>query len=121
MPSWPADLLDELTAELDERPWGFMQALNAPDANLTVKYLFVADGHRTSLQVHEHKDEVMFIFSGSGFAEVGGVRREGSGALIRIHPGAVHRVTGPLSYLEVSSYDDGTDTIRLEDDYGRTR
>jgi mannose-1-phosphate guanylyltransferase/mannose-6-phosphate isomerase len=102
-----------------ERPWGFMRALNAPKANLTVKYLCVHNGERTSLQYHKHKDELLFIINGSGFVDVGGERYEGAGLPVRIKPGVVHRVTGPLVYLEVSSCDDGTDTIRLSDDYGR--
>jgi hypothetical protein len=40
--------------------------------------------------------------------------------MVRISPGVVHRVTGPLVYLEVSTYDDDTDTERLADDYGRS-
>jgi len=37
---------------------------------------------------------------------------------IRIFPGERHRVTGPLQYLEISTYAPD-DVVRLEDDYGR--
>ncbi len=120
---WPvAELLDELTAHphFDLRPWGFMRCLDAPGRDLTVKYLVVRGGRRTSLQKHDHKDELLILLTGDGWAEAGGTRYDGiNGSLVRIPPGTVHRVTGPLTYLEISTYDDGTDTIRLEDDYGR--
>lgn len=123
MPSSTGKILDELMSDpctdYDQRPWGYMRVLDAPDHDLTVKYLRVLNGERTSLQRHERKDELLFIISGDGFVEVDGVRRT-AGSIIRIPPGTVHRVTGPLEYIEVSTYDDGTDTIRLEDDYDRT-
>ena len=122
MPFNVADLLEELMrhSKTDYRPWGFMHELGSRQHNLTVKFLVVDEGQRTSLQYHETKDVLLFILSGDGEVEVHGTRYSGSGTRIRIIPGGEHRVTGPLTYLEISSYDDGTDTIRLEDDYGRT-
>jgi quercetin dioxygenase-like cupin family protein len=96
-----------------------MQVMSAPEHNLTVKYLTVQSGGRTSLQRHDRKDELLLILDGSGWVEAGGAYWRGAGELVRIRPGVVHRVTGPLTYLEVSSYDDDTDTVRLGDDYGR--
>lgn len=121
MPSSPAELLDDLKVHqhTDVRPWGFMRTLDAPGHDLTVKYLYVRSDRRTSLQRHDRKDELLLILGGEGWAEAGGIQYRGSGTVVRIPPGTVHRVTGPLTYLEVSSYDDGTDTVRLEDDYGR--
>ena len=116
-------LLDELASniERDMRPWGWMQTLHAPGCDITVKYLHVRVGQRTSLQQHANKDELLFILYGSGEVEVGSlVYTAEPERVIRIKPGMIHRVTGPLTYLEVSTYDDGTDTIRFEDDYGRT-
>lgn len=118
----PDGLLDELSAHYraDRRPWGTMLWLDAPGRDLTVKYLAVAEGQRTSLQRHDRKDELILVAGGTGFIEAGQeIHRDCAGTLIRIRPGTVHRVTGPLAYLEVSAYDDGTDTIRLADDYGR--
>jgi hypothetical protein len=51
--------------------------------------------------------------------EAGGISHQGLGCGVRVPPGTAHRVTGPLAYLEVSSYDDNTDTVRFTDDYGR--
>ena len=113
--------LDELAGSYREvwRPWGVMRWLDAPGHDLTVKHLHVEDGHRTSLQRHDRKDELIVITGGGGFIDVAGTRWHGEGCAVRILPGWDHRVTGPLDYLEISSYDDGADTIRLADDYGR--
>lgn len=117
-----AELLDEMTAHArtDVRPWGFMRVLDAPGHDLTVKFLTVFSGSRTSLQRHDRKDEVLVILDGTGSVESGDVTYRGGGSVVRILPGTVHQVTGPLTYLEVSSYDDDTDTVRLADDYGRS-
>lgn len=104
----------------DERPWGYMRAVHVPGRDLTVKYLYVREGHRTSLQYHERKDEWLLVIDGTGCVETDtGDECAGAGHFIHIPPGRVHRVTGPLSYMEISTYDAGDDTIRLEDDYGR--
>lgn len=113
MPSFTAE------PEWDERPWGYMRVLNDADHDMTVKYLYVRPLHRTSLQYHERKDEYLLIVDGDGRVEVDDRTYEGPGHYVHIPPGTKHRVTGPLAYLEISSYDDGTDTVRLEDDYGR--
>jgi len=122
MPSPTGDLLDELAAncKTDMRPWGRMFWLNAKDHNLTVKYLEVKRGHRTSLQYHERKDELLIILEGAGYVLVGEETWRGAGLVLRIAPCEQHQVTGPLSYLEISTHDDDTDTIRISDDYGRT-
>jgi mannose-6-phosphate isomerase-like protein (cupin superfamily) len=119
MPSPTADLLDALAAHdrTEERPWGLMRWLDAPEGDLTVKYLTVKQGKRTSLQRHDRKDELLIIIGGAGYVEADGELR-GSGC-VRIKPGVLHRVTGPLTYIEVSTYDDDADTVRLADDYAR--
>jgi mannose-1-phosphate guanylyltransferase/mannose-6-phosphate isomerase len=122
MPSPTADLLAQLLASgrTDHRPWGFMRCFDDPHHDLTIKYLTVQEGHRTSMQRHDRKDELLIILSGGGNVEAGEVTLGGDGAMVRIRPGVAHQVVGPLVYLEVSTYDDDTDTTRLEDDYGRT-
>jgi mannose-6-phosphate isomerase-like protein (cupin superfamily) len=115
-----ADLLSALTRGFtsEPRPWGRMWGVGSPGHDLHVKYLTVNDGARTSLQRHERKDELLIILGGTGYAQIG-ANRYGSGCVVRIRPGVTHRVTGPLTFMEVSTYDDGNDTIRLEDDYSR--
>lgn len=123
MQSSTAELLNTLVRNgfaRDSRPWGIMMSVCSLDDDLTVKYITVADGKRTSLQYHRYKDELLIMLVGMGFVEVDGVIRSvRDGHFIRIAPGVLHRVTGPLSYLEVSTYDNDTDTIRVEDDFGR--
>lgn len=109
----------------DVRPWGYMDELSSPEHNLTIKRLIVEPGQRTSLQVHRIKDEVMLILGGTGKVETweGNLMQEFTcfaGQVIHVKPGMQHRVTGPLHYVEISTYDDGEDTIRLEDDFGRS-
>lgn len=121
-PSSVGDLLTELMVREheDHRPWGYMRVLDSIDHNLTIKFLKVQNGARTSLQHHAHKDELLYILDDlGGWVEAYDRRYDKAGTLIRIRPGVVHRVTGPLEYLEISSYDAGDDTIRLEDDYER--
>lgn len=119
MPFSTADLLDELEHRAEDRPWGAMHCLDAPAHDLTVKYLTVRQGQRTSLQRHDRKDELLIILGGTGYIEVGTSQHGGEGCVVRIRPGLVHRAVGALTFLEVSTYDDNTDTVRLTDDYGR--
>jgi mannose-6-phosphate isomerase-like protein (cupin superfamily) len=123
MPSHTGELLDALMAgqQVDHRPWGFMHCLGASSHDLTIKYLAVRMGERTSEQYHKLKDELLVIIGGTGHVYAADQGRvSGAGAMVRIRPGVVHRVTGWLTYLEVSTYDDGTDTVRVSDDYDRT-
>jgi mannose-6-phosphate isomerase-like protein (cupin superfamily) len=105
-------------------PWGIMKELSAPSLDFTVKHIQVFSGHRTSLQVHEKKHEVIIILSGSydtGFVETGALTGElqrCNSNIISISPGMLHRVTGSLEYLEISTYSPD-DTVRIQDDYGR--
>jgi mannose-6-phosphate isomerase-like protein (cupin superfamily) len=110
----------------DCRPWGVMLGLNAPDNNITIKYITIDPGKRTSEQYHKSKLELLIIlddFQASGYVETGedgrSIERHVDGPLVYIGPGVRHRVTGPIEYLEVSTYDDDTDTVRVNDDYGR--
>lgn len=119
------ELINELSRQdvtEDRRPWGQMKVIGSPSLNFTLKHLKVELGKRTSLQVHDHKDEVLIILSGSGLvqtAALGSELVEREEKVIHVPPGTIHRVVGPLEYLEVSTYDDDTDTTRLEDDFGR--
>lgn len=133
MPSSAVELLDDLerSAKAELPPWGLMRSLGSRAFNVSVKYLVVEDGHRTSQQRHNRKDELLFILGGGGHVTLWGeeaptrhktaprTNHKGAGTVVRIPPYTVHQVTGPLTYLEVSTYDDGTDTVRLNDDYGR--
>jgi hypothetical protein len=116
-------LFDELAAvsvtEV-EKPWGgeFILQIN----QLVIKLIEVHDGHRTSKQLHEHKDEILYVLRGTG-------RLEGSADELkhypsrpspgyRVLPRAVHQAVGPLLMLELST-NDLDDVVRLHDPYKR--
>lgn len=146
-PSSTAELLDALesaSAEHHNRPWGRMLTLGASKVDLTVKHISIPRGARTSLQYHERKDELLIVLNdfAEGFVSVWSEDRRvvatmglglhaidgadlddllacSGGHVIRVKPGMLHRVTGPMEYLEVSTFDGDDDTIRIADDYGR--
>lgn len=98
-----------------------MECFDSPEHDLTIKHITVHAGRRTSLQYHEHKDELLIVLSGFGHVTLDSkIQSVHDGRCMRVAPGVRHRVTGPLEYLEISTYDDDTDTIRLEDDHGRS-
>lgn len=89
-----------------EKNWGFELEAPTTRKNIQLKYLEVADGHRTSLQYHEHKDECILFIHG------------GPEAPFYVPPMQIHRVTGPKTYVEASTHFPD-DVQRVEDDYGR--
>ncbi|MFE9382193.1 cupin domain-containing protein [Streptomyces sp. NPDC007025] len=110
--------------------WGQERWLHEeePDGPYGFKFIRIKAGHRTSLQYHEHKRESYFILEGEAVMHYRATR-DGenlrlpmpAGTLAHVDPGAVHRVEGvtDIVLVEVSTYDDGSDNVRLEDDYGR--
>ena len=87
-----------------KKPWGYELFLGEWDG-WRMKILHVNDGHRTSEQYHEEKDEYWFY-------EDGTVRH--------VVPRQVHRLTGPIEVLELARGSDD-DIVRLSDDYGRDK
>lgn len=110
--------------------WGQERWLHEEEENgpYGFKFIRIKAGLRTSLQYHEHKRESYFILEGEAVMHY---RREKdsetlqlpmpAGTLAHVDPGAVHRVeaVSDIVLVEVSTYDDGSDNVRLEDDYGR--
>jgi len=87
-----------------DKPWGLEQILYEDDT-WRIKRIVVQSDHRTSLQYHEKKFEVWFFEDGS---------------MKVIPPMSVHRLTGPITVIELAHGDD-MDIMRLEDDYGREK
>lgn len=114
-----------------EKPWGREQELSVPGLDFTVKHLVVNPYGRTSLQVHERKDEIIIIVGCGlplvmelGFIETAAMGGElqrcaADRSVVHIPPGVIHRVTGPLEYLEISTHHPA-DVTRFADDYGRS-
>jgi hypothetical protein len=142
------DILERNDVKRDARPWGIMTCLGSTHHDLTIKHISIEANARTSLQYHKLKDELLIIIEdyGSGYVALSDVDTSvlydpnsdalgtdfkdtpvlrclncvNSSRLIRIKPGVRHRVVGPMEYIEISTYDDDTDTIRIADDFGRT-
>ena len=106
-----------------ERPWGnFRQfTLNSPS---TVKILSVKPNEILSLQSHKKREEFWHVITGSGFVEIGEVKKNTvAGDEHEILVGKKHRLgAGPdgIQVLEIATGDfDESDIIHYEDKYGR--
>jgi mannose-6-phosphate isomerase len=108
-----------------EKPWGH-ELIYAVTDRYCGKLLFVREGEMLSLQLHERKDETIFLQSGRAVVEIAGsgepLRNEEvePGRAFRIEPGTIHRLRAleDSLFLEVST-PDLDDVVRLEDRYGR--
>jgi mannose-6-phosphate isomerase len=110
-----------------EKPWGH-ELIWALTDRYCGKLLVVNEGHALSLQLHERKDETLYLQSGLAELEIGG----GADALetVLLTPGAafhlpamtVHRMRAleDSVFLEVST-PELDDVVRLDDRYGRAR
>jgi len=88
--------------EFVKKPWGVEVHL-FKWKGWRIKLLVVDEGHRTSLQYHEKKEEFWFYMDGKWK---------------HLPPKKIHRLAGSVTVLEISRGED-TDIIRLEDDYNR--
>jgi mannose-6-phosphate isomerase len=115
-------------AKVVMKPWGRERWLHEATAPYGFKVIRILGGHRTSLQYHQHKRESYFLFEGEAVMHYR-VTQDGptlqmpmpAGTLVHVDPGSVHRVEAitDIVLVEVSTPDDGTDNIRLGDDYRR--
>ncbi len=109
-----------------EKPWGH-EEIWAETERYAGKILFVRGGQRLSLQLHERKDETIYVLRGRLRLTLEDDRGElgridlGPGESRRIAPGRRHRFEAveDCELIEVSS-PELEDVVRLEDDYGRT-
>ncbi len=106
-----------------ERPWGNFRQFTKNELS-TVKILTVNPNEILSLQSHKKRGEFWHIISGSGFVEIGGVKKEVvSGDEYEIGIGEKHRLSaGPdgIQVLEIATGDfDEEDITHYEDKYGR--
>jgi mannose-6-phosphate isomerase len=108
-----------------EKPWGF-EIWWAHTDQYAGKLLHVEQGHRLSLQYHQHKDESSYLLAGCVRLSKGaGIEQLATtlmnpGDCWRTRPGEVHTVEAlePSKILEAST-PQLEDVIRLMDDYGR--
>lgn len=107
-----------------EKPWGY-ELHWARTERYAGKILHVTAGQALSLQLHNVKDETIYVWSGRlrfESQEDGElvVRVLEPGASVHIPPGTIHRMTAieDCDILEVST-PELDDVVRLEDRYGR--
>lgn len=108
-----------------EKPWGY-EIWYALTVNYAGKILHVDQGHRLSLQFHEHKDESCYLLTGRVLLIKGPTADDLSqrtidpGQTWRNRPGEVHTIEAleDSDVLEVST-PHLDDVVRLQDDYGR--
>lgn len=114
----------------DTRPWGQEVWLTQEGTSPSmVKVITVQPGEQLSLQYHDRRDESWFVVSGTGAAEVNGVRSPLTpGMTVFVGRTTTHRIfgpaatsTAPLVFVECAYGDfDESDIVRLEDKYGRS-
>ncbi len=115
------------SAEIIEKPWG-RELIFADTEHYLGKVIKINDGSRLSLQYHPRKDETVYVTQGKVATELG--RRGQStrsitlrtGDCLRLRPETVHRfaaVDGDAQMIEVST-PHPDDTVRLDDDFGRS-
>jgi len=110
------------------KPWG-KEVIWAETKDYVGKLLYINEGHKLSLQYHEHKEETILVVSGTLELTVSGHGRLGvstmklsEGDTFHITPHTIHRFSATCGtnvvLTEVSTnYLD--DVVRLEDDYDR--
>lgn len=98
------------------------------ESPFSFKFIELKAGFRTSLQYHREKDEAYFLLTGEAILHysetIGGPVHQvpfPQGLLAFVEPGTVHRVEAVTDVIivEASTPDDGTDNVRIEDDWNR--
>jgi mannose-6-phosphate isomerase-like protein (cupin superfamily) len=120
----PATALDA-GARRVEKPWGH-ELIWAQTDRYAGKVIVIRTGHRLSLQMHERKDESVYVLAGRlrlHLEDDAGEMREhdlGPGDHAHIAVGRRHRFESldTVELIEVST-PELDDVIRLQDDYGR--
>ena len=114
--------------KLVRKRWGQERWLHEEDTPFGFKVIRIKAGHRTSLQYHAQKRETYHILEGKAVlvlrADKDGpdIRMDfPAGMIAHVEAGAIHRVeaVSDIVLVEASTFDNGTDNIRIEDDYGR--
>ena len=119
--------MTEDTERRVEKPWGH-ERIWAHTDRYVGKVLFIAAGHRLSLQRHLVKDESILVLHGRlrlHLEDADGIVRVADldpGAHRHVATGRIHRyeaVDGDVELIEVST-PELDDVVRLEDDFGRS-
>jgi mannose-6-phosphate isomerase len=109
-----------------KKPWGQEEVIEI-NGRYMLKKLTMWKGHRCSLQFHNHKQETIYVLTGSLKIYTGPSAHELSARLYQAHetitlpPGVIHRMEAVEDsvYLEAST-PEMDDVVRLSDDYNRS-
>jgi mannose-6-phosphate isomerase len=105
-----------------DKPWGY-ELVWAHSEHYCGKLLFIREGEQLSLQVHNRKDETIYVYQGRIEIELGRDSEPQiveAGVAFRIPPGTVHRWRALEDALVLeASTPELDDVVRLEDRYGR--
>ena len=120
----PPTALDAGARRVD-KPWGH-ELIWAQTDRYAGKVIVIETGHRLSLQMHERKDESVYVLAGRlrlHLEDDAGVMREhdlGPGDHAHVAVGRRHRFESleTVELIEVST-PELDDVVRLQDDYGR--
>ena len=119
--------MTEDTEQRVEKPWGH-ELIWAHTDRYVGKVLFIAAGHRLSLQRHVVKDESILVLRGRLRLHLEGpdgivrVTDVGAGMHRHVATGRIHRYEAldeDVELIEVST-PELDDVVRLEDDFGRS-
>ncbi len=105
------------------KPWGYEFLMFENDC-VAVWYLFIKNGHSTSMHCHPRKKTSLILLYGNAMSNTFLKRRylKGGDALI-VDKGVFHSTKSlsklGISLLEIETPPDKTDLLRLEDRYGR--
>ena len=108
-----------------EKPWG-SELIWTHTERYVGKLISINAGARLSLQLHNQKDESIYVVEGTlnlHLEDDEGRVQEiemGPGKFARVHTGRIHRFEAitDVKLIEVST-PELDDVVRLEDDYGR--
>ncbi len=104
-----------------DKPWGYEKIIVSTDLYLT-KELYIRKGESTSFHYHEKKDETLHVFRGEGYVQYENhTKHLKKNDTERIEPRVCHSVHA-FENLLLNEYSTPhrTDTVRIEDKYGRT-
>jgi mannose-6-phosphate isomerase len=108
-----------------DKPWGKVvtYALNQPSS---VRVITVEPGQETSVHYHQMRDEMWVVLDPGLTLQIGNKVVEAMpGEEFMVSAETTHRITNPAAargrVLEIAyGYTTEDDTLRLEDDYGRS-
>lgn len=108
------------------KPWGY-ENIWAESEKYVGKILYINKGSRLSLQLHEKKEETIYVLSGELLLIYGDKEEDlkevrlKPGSSWHIYPGLIHRFCAEeedVKLVEVSTTE-LDDVVRLSDDYNR--